>query len=309
MRCLVTGATGHLGSHLVRLLVREGHEVDVLVRRTSALWRLGDAAGRIRLVHGSLADLTTARNDIHAAAPEVVFHLAWQGVSRDQREEAEQILTNVTGSLNLLEWVIAAGCRCFVGVGSQAEYGPYDLPLHEDLPPRPTTAYGTAKLCTGWLARKLCEIHDVRCVWLRLLATYGPADDERHLIPTVIRELLARRRPALTAGQQRWDYLYVEDAADAIYRAACTADAQGFYNLASGAAYSVREVSERIRDLIDPALPLGLGEVPYPPQQLMRLEADIGRLATTGFRTKVSLDEGLRRTVSWYRDHPRQPGA
>jgi len=135
-----------------------------------------------------------------------------------------------------------------------------------------------------------------------LLATYGPKDDIRHLIPTVILKLLASERPALTPGEQRWDYLFVEDAAEAIYRVAVTPNVQGIFNLGSGKAHTVRSIVERIRDLIDPNLPLGFGEIPYRPDQIMHLQADITKLQdATGWSPRVGLDEGLRRTVDWYR--------
>jgi UDP-glucose 4-epimerase len=302
MRCLVTGASGHLGSHLTERLMAEGAEVSVLVRAQSDLWRLAGVLDRVQVLRGDLSDIESIAPAIKKAKPDVVFHLAWAGVTSEFRDAPEQIALNVTGSLNLFEAVRSAGCKLWVGVGSQAEYGPYDSILTEETPVRPSTAYGTAKLCVGLLTKKLCELAGMRYVWLRLLATYGPKDDERHLIPAVIGRLLARERPSLTLGDQRWDYLYVEDAAEAIYRAAVNREAQGVFNLGSGEATSVRTVIERIRDLIDPSLPLGFGEIPYPPDQLMRLETSIERLRrVTAWTPRVQLDEGLRRTIEWYK--------
>jgi UDP-glucose 4-epimerase len=114
--------------------------------------------------------------------------------------------------------------------------------------------------------------------------------------------LLAGARPRLTRGEQRWDYLYVEDAARAIYEAAVKSEAQGVFNLGSGEAVSLRHILELVRDLVDPSLPLGFGEIPYRPDQSMRLETSIDRLrAATGWKPRVSLDEGLRRTVEWHK--------
>jgi UDP-glucose 4-epimerase len=302
MRCLVTGASGHLGSYLTERLVREGAEVSILVRPQSDLWRLSDVLNRVNVLRAELADLNSVASSIKQSAPDAVFHLAWQGVTSAFKDNPEQITLNVRGSLNLFEMVRDAGCKVWVGVGSQAEYGPHEGTLTEDTPVRPVTAYGIAKLCTGLLTRKLCELTNVRYVWLRLLATYGPKDDERHLIPSVINRLLARVRPSLTLGEQCWDYLYVEDAAEAIYRVALSTEAQGVFNLGSGENESVRSILERIRDFVDPTLPLGFGEIPYPPDQLMLLKTSIDRLhQATGWSPRVKLDEGLRRTINWHR--------
>ncbi|HKR02981.1 MAG TPA: NAD(P)-dependent oxidoreductase [Pyrinomonadaceae bacterium] len=304
MRCLVTGASGHLGSYLTKLLVREGAAVTALVRPQSDLWRLDGVLDQIRVLRADLSDIESAAPEINRVKPGAVFHLAWQGVTSAFKDTPEQMTLNVMGSLKLFEIVRSGGgCNLWVGLGSQAEYGPHDAALTEETPTRPLTAYGVGKLCAGLLTKKLCELEGVRYVWLRLLATYGPHDDERHLIPSVISKLLAGERPSLTLAEQIWDYLYVEDAAEAIYSLAVAPNAQGVFNLGSGQNVSVREVLERVRDLIDPALPLGFGEIPYPTGQTMRLETSIERLReATGWEPRVQLEEGLRRTIEWHRE-------
>jgi UDP-glucose 4-epimerase len=310
VRCLVTGASGHLGSYLTRLLVRRGHQVAVLVRPQSDLWRIGDVQHQTRLVRGDLAAIDRARAEVAAFQPETVFHLGWLGVWDAGAAPAAQIEANVVGSLRLLQIALAAGCKCWVGVGSQAEYGLEPGPWHEDLPARPVTAYGVAKLCVGLLTRTTCEAAGIRAIWLRLLATYGPGDVETRLIPTVIAGLLRGQTSELTAGDQSWDFVHVEDAAAAVYTAAVESRAHGLFNLASGESHPVREIVERLRDLIDPTLPLTFGALPYPIGQPMRLEADISRFqAATGWRPAVPLDAGLRATVEWYRARLGPEGA
>jgi UDP-glucose 4-epimerase len=138
--------------------------------------------------------------------------------------------------------------------------------------------------------------------WVRVAAVYGPGDDPKHLIPSTIRSLLAGKKPALTRGEQKWDYLYVEDAARALARIAATG-ATGSLNLASGETVVIRELVEQIRALIDPSLPLGFGDDSYREDQVMNLEADITRLrSATGWKPEVGLEEGLRRTVAWCRE-------
>ena len=302
MRCLVTGASGHLGSYLTERLVKEGAQTFILVRSQSDLWRLSGVLDRVKVLRADLSDIASVAPAISQLKPEAIFHLAWAGVTSAFKDSPEQMTLNVTGSLDLFEVVRSAGCKLWVGVGSQAEYGSHDGVLTEATPVRPLTAYGTAKLCVGLLTKKLCELSKMRYVWLRLLATYGPKDDERHLLPATIRRLLAHERPSLTPGEQRWDYLYIEDAAEAIYRVAASEEAQGVFNLGSGRSQSIRSIIERVRDMIDPALPLGFGELPYSPNQLMRLETSIDRLRrATGWTPQVGLDEGLRRTIDWYK--------
>ena len=298
MRCLVTGASGHLGSYLVRRLLRDGHTVTGMVRRESDLWRLQDVRSQLQLIYADLATL----DSLEGATPEVVFHLAWFGVTSQYRDDPRQIDWNLRGTVQLVRLAQAAGCQCWIGLGSQAEYGLASGILHEDLPTQPVTLYGAAKLSAGILTRQLCRLAGTRYVWLRLLATYGPQDDEHHLIPNVIQQLLNRQQPALTAGEQRWDYLYVDDAAEALCRVAFTPQVDGVFNLGSGEAHQVRNIVEQIRDQIDPHLPLRLGAVPYRPDQVMHLQTQIDRLHTaTGWRPRTALVDGLAETVRWYR--------
>jgi nucleoside-diphosphate-sugar epimerase len=279
----------------------EGFEVVALVREQSDLWRINDLLERVGVIRADLSNIKRAAAPaILEAKPEAVFHLAWQGVTSDFRNDPEQITSNVKGSLELFETVRAAGCKLWVGTGSQAEYGVRDCLLTEETPVNPQTAYGVGKLCVGLLTKKLCELAGMRYVWLRLLATYGPKDDEKHLIPSLIHSLLRGEHMSLTSGEQKWDYLYVEDAAEAIVRAAVTKEAEGVFNLGSGEVHTVRNIVERIRNLIDPSTSLGFGEIPLAPDQITHLQADITKFkAATAWTPRTSLDEGLRRTIEW----------
>ena len=302
MRCLVTGASGHVGAFLTKCLLARGSEVAVLVRPQSDLWRIADVLGQITVLHGVLGDLTAANGKLEAWGPDTVFHLAWSGVTGAYRNDPAQITRNVAGSLELFDAARKAGMNTWVGFGSQAEYGSVDDLLTEDMTPRPATAYGVAKHCLAVMIEKLCAMTETRFLWLRLLAAYGPMDDPRHLLPTVIEQLIDGVRPALTPGEQLWDYLYIDDAIEAVCRLAQQTSATGVFNLGSGKAQSVRSIVEQIRNLIDPALPLGFGDVPYRSDQVMHLQADITKIkAATGWTPQISLLEGLQRTIDWHR--------
>ncbi|GAB4517657.1 MAG: NAD(P)-dependent oxidoreductase [Anaerolineae bacterium] len=304
MHILITGGTGHLGAAVVRQLLETGADVTILARPNSDTWRLTDVLPRLNIIHADLDNLEPAHAALAALQPEAVIHLAWQNITADRRDEAEQITVNTTATLRLFE-MVRSSCKHWIGVGSLAEYGAYNRPLTEDLPPQPVTAYGTAKYCTGLLLNKLCQINGTRFVWFRMTGTYGPKDSEQHLIPYVILSLLKGEKPALTSGEQRWDYLYVEDAAAAIVKALTNGSASGFYNLGSGVARPVRDIVTMIREQINPALPLGLGEIPIKesPHRITLLQADNTRFihSVRDWQPETSLENGLRQTVAWYR--------
>jgi nucleoside-diphosphate-sugar epimerase len=108
--------------------------------------------------------------------------------------------------------------------------------------------------------------------------------------------------PTLTQGKQLWDYLFVQDVARAIGQTAKTSSVQGIFNLASGHAIPIRQIVERIRDLIDPSLPLRWGDKQTTLDSPTDLRADISRLQNAiDWSPQTSLDEGLKQTVAWYR--------
>lgn len=305
MRALVTGASGHLGAALVHTLLAAGDEVAVFLRPGGDPWRLASVMDRVTPVYGTLEEPGAAAEGISRFAPDTVFHLAWFGVGRGGRDAPEQVTRNVPGTLALFELARRAGCRCFVGTGSQAEYGFTEGVLTEATPAAPATAYGAAKLATGILLHALGAATGVRTVWLRLLAAYGPADEEGRLIPATLRALLAGERPALTAGTQPWDYLYVDDAAEAVRAAAASPRAAGTYVLAAGEAPTVREWVELLRDAVDPALPLGFGEAGGGSAVAPGLRGDPRLLRRdTGWAPRTAPREGVARTIQWFRNHP-----
>ncbi len=296
MRVLVTGGSGFVGSHTVRALLRAGAEIAVLLRSPNSCVRLEDVLTQVKVIHGDLAALSAAWPEIEAFAPEAIAHLAWDGVMNSAHDDLAQA-ANVGRSIELMEWGLRAGIRCFVGLGSQAEYGPCSARIRENQPTRPVTLYGVSKLATGQVLGRMASVMNVPFSWLRLFSSYGPDDDPAWMMSYLIDTLLDGSRPSLTACEQVWDYIFVEDAARAIV-AAIEHSASGTFNLGAGRGVRLADIVTQVRDLIDPNLPLGFGERPYGHRQVMHLEADITALVeATGWQPQVPLAEGLKSTV------------
>jgi len=303
MRAFLTGATGFVGSHLCRLLVESGEEVAVLMRARSSPWRIEDLLDRVSVIRGDIVAIDSYKDELAAFKPDIVYHLGWHGVSNDSRNNAGQVSENLSGGIALAEMAASVGCSAVIGVGSQAEYGPCAGAMDESAPTNPTTLYGAAKLSLYHLCRAALLESEVRFAWIRLFSAYGPMDNPNWMIPYLIDRLLDGKKPSLTLGEQKWDYIYVGDAVGAIASVGRTREAGGVFNLGSGKARPLRGVIESVRDLIDPTMPLGFGEVPYRPDQVMHLEADIRRLVgATGWRPKTDIAEGLRKTIEWHRE-------
>jgi nucleoside-diphosphate-sugar epimerase len=224
-------------------------------------------------------------------------------VANAARFDRRQVTDNIEAACALTEAAAAAGAGVFVGMGSQGEYGPVS-PMHEDSLPAPTSLYGAAKVAAMFLTRQLAAQAGMRHVWLRLFSTYGPGDNPGWLIPMLITEMLCGRRPSTTLGTQCWDWLHVADVARGILAVTTTPSAQGVFNLGSGRAIPVSDVITQIRNLAAPGMKLVFGDIPFRPDQVMHMQADITRLTrATGWEPAIPMEIGLEQTVAWYRSH------
>ncbi|CDZ76223.1 dTDP-glucose 4,6-dehydratase 2 [Legionella massiliensis] len=302
MNVILTGATGFVGSYVLAELLKINAKVAVILRPQSDLWRIKSLLPQCTLIEQNLESIDLAQNAINEFCPDALIHLAWEGVTNDKRNDATQITKNITVAHNLFTVMQKAGIKTLIGFGSQAEYGPANQVVDELTPTEPTTLYGVAKLAAHHLLKVLCAQNDIRFVWHRLFSSYGPKDHQSWFIPFLINELMNGRQPDMTAGTQLWDYIYVEDAARAVVATLVNLKSEGAFNLGSGESITIRSIAEMIRDQINPELTLGFGKVPFRPDQVMHLQADITRLNELAlWQPQVPFLEGCTRTIEWYR--------
>ncbi len=227
---------------------------------------------------------------------EAFFHLAWLGTQvNSNRMDMYLQNTNVKQALDTVYVAKELGCKVYVGAGSQAEYGRIDGVIHPDSPTNPVSGYGMAKLCAGQMTRALCKEFGIRHIWPRIVSIYGKNDAPKTLVNVLIRALQAGERPKLTAGEQLWDYLYADDAGEALYMMADKGKDGAVYVLGSGRTRKLKDFMMDIRDAVNKDISLGLGEIPYLPDQAMHLEADIENLnKDTGWYPKTEFAVGIR---------------
>lgn len=327
---VVTGATGMIGTALVQLLLSKGIAVAACVRPgTQKTERLIDCAAGVagrtdgekragehriqNYMQGNLhiieTDLEKLReNEVYAGIhskigeADAFFHLGWSGTFGAARNDMLLQNRNIQYTIDAVHLAKRLGCQVFLGAGSQAEYGrvPEGQKLSAGTPVFPENGYGIAKLAAGQMSRVLCRELGICPVWMRILSVYGPWDTDKTMVMSAINVLLEGGRPVFSGGEQLWDYLYVKDAARAIYLAACSGADGRVYPLGSGRTEPLRSYIEKIRDAVDPAAALGIGELPYRPDQVMYLCADIEELTKdTGFVPEYTFEEGIRETVAW----------
>lgn len=300
-RAVVTGPTGAIGTALCEELAKENVEVIAVCRPGSPRALELPKHPLIRTVFCDVSDLSRLAELVPEGA-DAFYHFAWAHTIGPGRNDMPAQIENIRHTVDAANAAAALGCKVFLGAGSQAEYGRVEGVLTPDTPCFPENGYGMAKLCAGHMSRVECQKLGLDHIWTRILSVYGPGDGPSTMISGVIRQLLARETPALTAGIQQWDYLYSQDAARAFVLLGKHGISGRTYVLGSGTAQPLKYYIQQLRDIINPSLPLGFGQIPYGPLQVMHLEADISALtADTGFMPSVSFAEGIRKTIEKFR--------
>lgn len=154
------------------------------------------------------------------------------------------------------------------------------------------------------MSRILANKYNIKHIWTRIFSVYGPYDGEKTMVMNSIKMMLDEKTsPLYTKGEQKWDYIYVEDVAKAMYLIAEKGISNSIYCIAQGETHSLYEYIFKIRDYIDKSIIPSLGKIPYSDGQVMNLIADINKLKKdTGFEPDFTFDEGIKKTIKWYKE-------
>jgi dolichol-phosphate mannosyltransferase len=305
-RVLITGGTGFVGANLVRRLLADGHEVHLFVRSGFTRWRVADVLADVRVHEVALTDAAAVRAVVASVRPSWVFHLATHGAYSWETDVARMVETSVLGTMHLVQACLDVGFDAFVNTGSSSEYGFKDHPPAETEAIDPNSHYAVNKAWATQFCRYTGVARGAPIVTLRLYSVYGPWEEPRRLVPTLVRHGLAGTLPPLVGPDTARDYVYVDDVIDAYLRAVRAPSAGAVYNVGSGRQTTLREVVAVARET------LGIREEPtwgtMPPRSwdTSVWVADPRAIAAAlGWRATTSFAEGFGRTVDWVRRHDR----
>lgn len=306
-RALVTGASGFVGANLARRLVRDGQQVHILLRPQSDLWRLADLQDELTVHHVTLSDREAVADAVKKIRPDWIFHLAVHGAYSWQTNLLEMIDTNVTGTACLLEACSKAGFEAFVNTGSSSEYGFKDHPPHEGEMLEPNSHYAVTKASATLLCRQVAQDRKLHIPTLRLYSVYGPYEDPRRLIPTLVIKGLSGKLPVLVDPTGARDYIYIEDVVDAYLRAAGTpTDEPGaVYNVGTGIQTSIGQIVEVARAQLEIKEEPRWGSMPNRIWDTSNWVSDNRKLMKRlDWKPTFNLEDGFRGTVEWVRSNP-----
>jgi CDP-glucose 4,6-dehydratase len=317
MTSLVTGARGFVGGWLAKALLKRGESVVSFDKRRvsekpSAVGMLGIEEDLVQ-VEGDLCDAAELERALADNEVDTVFHLAAETiVSTVQESPIQGFESNVRGTWTLLQACLDQGVERVVFASSDKAYGAHEtLPYREDFPLQPTAPYEASKAAADLIARSYWHSYGLPIAVTRFANIYGGGDlNFSRLIPEAVSAALGGRSPILRSdGSPERDFLYVEDAASAYLAIADGLDRDDVrgeaFNAGGGRSYRVLDVIEAITRLAGTGVEADIRGTGNPDGEIDKQYVDPAKLRKTlGWEPTVGLEEGLERTIAWYRDHP-----
>ena len=296
-RAIVTGASGFIGSHLVRELVSHDYEVLAVVHSEAGAEKLRGL--REPNVCPVICDIPDFRELYKAASGtyDVFFHMAWAGVYGDANRDVSIQMKNILGAIKAIEAAKQLGCKRFLGAGSLHE----TECMTEMEQPGPVSNLGNFYKASKLAAHYYCKLKaaslGIDFLWPRLTNTYGAGERSGRLISSVIQQLLRGESPALTEATQLYNFIYITDAAEAYRLIAEKGTSFENYILGSEEVKPLKEYLLTVQAIVAPGVKMGFGRHPFKGVCLKQSDLYSEQLfRDTGFSTKVPFEEGIRKT-------------
>lgn len=302
-RVVITGATGFIGSWLVKEMLQNQIEVVALVRdkRTN---RFDDLENRnmLRLIQYHTVEFMELEKE--SSTIDAFYHLAWAGVSTEQKNDGQLQLDNIHFSMEMLEYAVLIHAKRFLGMGTVAEYAFSENTIEANGSRQtPNDMYGAAKTSAHYMLEAYARILKMPFNWIVLPSTFGEGRRDDNIITYTITTLLQGDRPKYGMLMQMWDFLYVGEVVRALRLVGERGISGKTYGIGSGVYRQLKDYIVKIRDIIDSSLELGIGDLPSLSDKAFSSCVNIYELAKdTGFEPQVTFEEGIRRTILYYKN-------
>lgn len=298
----VTGGTGFIGSHLIKRLLKESFDVHILYRPTSPSSRLKDVLSLTTHHNTDICDKDELQKLLKEIQPDYIFHLANIGIYGGKESADEDVINvNFLGTVNLLQASKDIPYKLFVNTGSSSEYGPKTDSMKELDSCFPESTYGVSKLAATLYAKNFAENHNKQIVTLRLFSPYGPDDDPRRFITTVISQALKNKKITLTNPDNVRDFIFINDVIEAYLSCITTKKVLGgkIINVGSGSQQTIKDVLEIISDLTATKSKIVTNKSTIQYESHV-WQADLTNAADLlSWQPSTSLRNGLEQTIEW----------
>lgn len=315
-KILITGASGFVGSVLLRRIVREcpGAKPIIFLRNNANFWRIKDIINNIngiKIIKGDITELNSLR-PLARIKPDVIFHFAAYGAYPHQNDLEGAFKTNVIGTVNLVRVLEKVNYKVFVNVGTSSEYGYKKSPMKERDLLEPNSFYAAAKASSTLLLQTYGKLTHRPIVTLRLFSVYGPYEEKTRFIPTLMRNLIKGTDISVPSRPYKRDFVYVDDVVDAFLRL-IVSNIVGYeavnlrgriYNVCSGVQTSIAEAARIAVRVTGSRSRIIKGAYPGRPWDSAYWVGDpVYTRKVLGWRAKTGLEEGILKTFRWNKEN------
>lgn len=299
-KAIIIGANGFIGSHLSLHLASQGYQIISLVAKGFPYDYL-QGKENITCLEYTFDELLSLSSRTEFADSQMIFHLAWAGVSTTYKNEAMIQAQNILFGLKVLEFAEAINVRRVIVPGSASEYACGQGIINGHNEPAPSDLYSASKVATRFVCQTYARQHNIEFIWTAITSIYGPGRNDNNLITYAIKTLLKGEKPSFTGLEQQWDYLYIDDLMAALQAIGEKGKDGKIYPIGSGEHQQMAEYVKILRDKIDPNLPLGIGDLPYKNKTIDNQVLDISELkADTGFCPRYTFERGIDLTLQYF---------
>lgn len=245
----ITGATGFLAVPLIKLCVANGCKVYAVVRPHSVNINRLEGLGNVCITECEMKDYNLLADKISDNI-DMFFHLSWEGIRGKYRDDELLQRKNYNNSIAVLKEAIKLNTKVFVGIGSQAEYGSIFGEMQESMDVKPNTEYGRFKSMLCDEGQKISEQNNIRFIWGRVFSAYGIHDTSGSLISSCIEKMRKNEAIELRQGELYWNYIYVDDVAEALWCLANKQGVKGIFNIASKDNRKLKDYIIELREIV-----------------------------------------------------------
>ncbi len=303
---LITGGGGFIASHLTRRLVNLGANVSIITKYKSLIdnVRIADIWDKINVIEADIRNIDSL-DQVRELKPDIVYHLAaYNHVGHSFMHISECFDVNAKGTANLIE--ASKGCSKFIYTSTSEIYGHQkEVPFREDFNPQPISPYSISKYSGELYARMKYHQNKYPIIILRPFNNFGPYQSEKAIIPEIIINCLLGNEIKSTKGNQTREFNYVDNIIDGFIMATKKDEAVGeIINLGSGKDISIKELILKIHELTNSKSKLSIGSLEYRPTEIWKMFCENSKSKEImGWEPKVSFEEGLKRTIEWYKHY------
>lgn len=305
MRCrevfLITGASGFIGSVLMRKLSKKNKVIHIILRNEAKTWRIDDLLDKVTIHRCDMTDLEDLTKILKKIKPTIIYHLATHGAYSDQKNADQIIETNFLGTWNLLQAANTIDYKLFVNTGSSSEYGFKNEAMGEKDLLEPNSYYAVTKAAQSLLCSFLAKNDNKPIVTIRPFSVYGPYEEPKRLIPTLLKSIMDQTKMKLVSSKVARDYVYIDDVVEAYLKINKLIKASGeIINIGSGtqtnigqlvkiACQATKQTTQFIKD--------GMQSRNWDANTWVGDISKARRLL--GWYPKTDLDKGLLKTWNW----------